>query len=277
MLLMKTDILLTMTPVVNIMRKKVLLSVVLFFAFIGLFAVAPVGVSEVITPQAYAYDKSDCADIQNKPNDCKIISDYLNPAIKLLAAIAGIAAIIGITIGGIQYSASGGDPQQVAKGKGLIIKALTGFVAFLFLASFVQFLSPGGVADKPGSMPSPSAAKCARGNGFLGLKPWYVYLPPDRFDQDGESCAITNFKALPKTGMSDIVPVALAILETLLRIAGLIAVAFVVVGGVKYVTSQGEPSATAQAKDTIINAIIGVVIVLIASGVIVFIGNQLAK
>ncbi|MBP9853188.1 hypothetical protein KBC77_04390 [Candidatus Saccharibacteria bacterium] len=229
----------------------------------------------VSAPVHFAYNKDDCADIQKKPSQCKLLTEYINPAIKLLAAIAAVATIIGITVGGIRYSISGGDPQQVSQGKGMIIKSLTGFVAFMFLASFIQFMTPGGVKDLPGSTPNPSASVCAKGNGFLGLKPWYVYLPDDRFDQVGASCAVTGFQALPKTGMSDLVPVALAVLDGLLRISGLVAAIFVIVGGVKYITSQGEPSATAQAKDTIINAIIGLVIVMIAATVVNFVGTKL--
>lgn len=224
--------------------------------------------------------KNDCTSNNNVDlKNCTLINDYLNPAIKLLGAVAGIAAVIGLIVGGMQMSGSNGDPQVFAKGKQKIINSIIGFVSFLFLASFVSFMSPGGLRETPGSVPNPSAAVCSAGNGFLGLKPWYSYLPADRFDQDGQTCAVTGFEALPanKSRMSDIVPVALVVVDDLLRIAGLVAVVFVLIGGIKYMTSQGEPGETAKAKDTIINALIGLVIAIIATGVISYLGHQLAN
>jgi len=217
-----------------------------------------------------AYDKNDCSDLRK----CRIIKDYINPFIKLLAAIAGISIVIGIIVGGLQYSSSAGDPGKVAAAKKKMASALIALVCFMFLASFIRFVAPGEIT---GTAPvnSPNAQKCS--SSFLGLKPWFAYLPPDKFDRDGKTCSVTNFEFLPKTGMSDLVPVALAIADDLLRIAGLVAVAFVMVGGIKYVTSQGEPDATKQAKDTIINAIIGLLVAMIAVTIVTFIGRSLTQ
>lgn len=55
-----------------------------------------------------------------------------------------------------------------------------------------------------------------------------------------------------------------SILSTVFLLAGGIAVIFVIVGGLKYVLSTGDPSQTAKAKDTILYAIIGLVISLLA-------------
>ena len=51
--------------------------------------------------------------------DCTF-AKYLNPTIRLLSAVAGSLVIIGLILGGIQYSASGGDPQKAAAGKAKI-------------------------------------------------------------------------------------------------------------------------------------------------------------
>ena len=54
------------------------------------------------------------------------------------------------------------------------------------------------------------------------------------------------------------------ILNILLAIVGLIAVIFLVWGGFKYITSAGDEEAVDKAKSTIINALIGVVVVILA-------------
>lgn len=49
-----------------------------------------------------------------------------------------------------------------------------------------------------------------------------------------------------------------------LAIAGIVAVIFVIVGGIKYSLSSGNPQEASKAKDTILYAIIGLVVVMSA-------------
>ena len=81
---------------------------------------------------------TDCSD-----KDCNIVKKYLNPFINLMTILVGIAVTIGIIIGGIQYSASGGDPQKAANGKKHIRNSIIALVAFIFLYAFIRFLTPG--------------------------------------------------------------------------------------------------------------------------------------
>ena len=50
---------------------------------------------------------------------------------------------------------------------------------------------------------------------------------------------------------------------------------FVMVGGARYITSQGEPENIKAAQQTILNAIIGGIIALLASGIVAFIGRTI--
>ncbi len=74
-----------------------------------------------------------------------IIDDYINPAIKTLAAIVGVAVTISIVVGGIQYASSGDDPQKVSAAKSRIIKALLTLIGFFFLFAFLNYIIPGGI------------------------------------------------------------------------------------------------------------------------------------
>lgn len=80
--------------------------------------------------------------------NCDLIGHWLNPAINVLAGLVGIAVVIGIIIGAVQYSASAGDPQGVAKAKGRIMSAIIAFIAFAFLYVFLQWIVPGGIFNK---------------------------------------------------------------------------------------------------------------------------------
>ncbi|MEJ0072791.1 MAG: pilin [Candidatus Saccharibacteria bacterium] len=106
---------------------------------------------------------------------------------------------------------------------------------------------------------------------FLTLEPWFYYLPSADFNPD--SCTITSFNALGSK--SDILLIALAILDDLIQIAALVAVGFVIYGGIQYVTSQGSPDATKKAQQTIINALIGLVLAILATAIVSFIGSKL--
>jgi len=105
---------------------------------------------------------------------------------------------------------------------------------------------------------------------FFGIPPWYKYL--DAAGKIGAGCQIKKLD-LP----ADLTLVALGFLEILLRIAGIMAVAFVVWGGIQYVTSQGEPARTKAAQGTIINALIGLAVTVIAVALVSFIGNAVGK
>jgi uncharacterized membrane protein len=74
---------------------------------------------------------------------------------------------------------------------------------------------------------------------------------------------------------NDLPLIGLAILDDLLRVAGIVAIAFVIYGGITYVISQGEPDKTKQAMSTILNALIGLAVTIVAVAFISFIGNQL--
>lgn len=57
--------------------------------------------------------------------------------------------------------------------------------------------------------------------------------------------------------------------------AGVIAIIMMIVGGFKYVTSQGEASGLASAKSTIIYAIVGLLIAIFAQGIVQFVLSKL--
>jgi type IV secretory pathway VirB2 component (pilin) len=54
------------------------------------------------------------------------------------------------------------------------------------------------------------------------------------------------------------------IIQWIIITAGYAAVVFIIVGGFMYMTAQGEPSKIAEAKKSITNAIIGLVVALAA-------------
>lgn len=108
-----------------------------------------------------------------------------------------------------------------------------------------------------------SAADC-KGGDFFGLPTWFKYL---KFDD--------NCNPITSQGSVAFL-VMLAIADILLWAAGFLAVVFVIFGGFKFITSQGEPQQIAGARKTILNALIGLAIAVLAAQLVSFIARALS-
>jgi hypothetical protein len=86
----------------------------------------------------------------------------------------------------------------------------------------------------------------------------------------GSSCA--NNKANTGTNFTDIAKKIINILSVLV---GAVAVIMIIFGGFRYVTSAGNDSNVSAAKNTILYAIVGLIIVALAQVVVHFVLNNL--
>jgi len=68
-----------------------------------------------------------------------------------------------------------------------------------------------------------------------------------------------------------------SVANTLTFVVGAVSVIYLIIGGFRYVTSGGDSKAVTAAKDTILYAIIGVVVAIVAFGVVNFVVNSLAQ
>ncbi len=71
--------------------------------------------------------------------------------------------------------------------------------------------------------------------------------------------------------------VFVTVTNILIFIIGAIAVIMLIIGGIRYVLSQGDQSAITSAKNTILYAIIGIVVAMLAYGAVNFITTQLTQ
>lgn len=65
--------------------------------------------------------------------------------------------------------------------------------------------------------------------------------------------------------------VVITIINAIIAVSGIVAVIFVIVGGINYMTSTGEPQKTKKAKDTILYACIGLVITALSFAIVNFV------
>jgi ABC-type Fe3+ transport system permease subunit len=119
------------------------------------------------------------------------------------------------------------------------------------------------------------AATCRPKGSIFGFPTWYKYLD----GQQVKSIDITGQTVRPCTpvlnGLDDVWKVVFAIIDLLLRIAILAAIGFVLAGGVKFMTSQGQPDKIKAAITTLINALIGLVIAVAAATAVAYIGGKI--
>jgi hypothetical protein len=73
---------------------------------------------------------------------------------------------------------------------------------------------------------------------------------------------------------SDITVVFTKVVNTILYVLGAIAVIMIVIGGIRYVTSGGDASGVTAAKNTILYAVIGLIVAILAFAIVNFVARS---
>lgn len=79
------------------------------------------------------------------------------------------------------------------------------------------------------------------------------------------------------SGNANIGITAQNIINVVIAVLGIVAVIFVIIGAVQYMTSQGDPGKTKKAKDTILYAILGIILAALAFTIVNFVLVNLFK
>ena len=72
-------------------------------------------------------------------------------------------------------------------------------------------------------------------------------------------------------GSTDLFKTIQTIINWILAVLGVIAVIMIIIGGVSYMTSQGDPGKTKKGRDTIHYGIVGLIIALLAYAIVNFV------
>ena len=91
-------------------------------------------------------------------------------------------------------------------------------------------------------------------------------------ERDGSGNPKTLDNQLCKTNAVDLTQgIIKQVINILLTVAGIIAVLMVVIGGIRYVTSDGDSSRASQAKNTILYALIGLIVAVSSYAIVNFV------
>jgi hypothetical protein len=126
---------------------------------------------------------------------------------------------------------------------------LISFVTIIGLAvPLVPVMAPIAAADTTGASTSCSSPTDCIGQGVTGV------------DASGKSANQDDLKNFIKT-----------IVNVLLFILGAIAVIMIIIGGIRYTTSNGDTAQLTAAKNTILYAVIGLVVAILAYAIVNFV------
>lgn len=112
---------------------------------------------------------------------------------------------------------------------------------------------------------NPTPAYACQDSLFF-IPAWYAGLT------DG-SCNITPIKNGPTDLQTFVIKVALNIVRAAFVVAGYAAVFFIIKGGFLYILARGESGYITSAKQTITNAIIGLIICILAAAIVTAIAS----
>ena len=90
----------------------------------------------------------------------------------------------------------------------------------------------------------------------------------------GKSCDDANAQAEAQGKVEGTVQLVVDILSW---IVGIAAVIMIIIGGFKYVTSSGDSGSVTSAKNTILFAVIGLIVVVLAQVIVSFVANTVDK
>lgn len=100
------------------------------------------------------------------------------------------------------------------------------------------------------------------------------FPPPGLYH--GLTCVVDNpggTLSVQFTGVTDILQIISNVIQMLLSVVGVIAVIMIIIGGISYTTSSGDPGRTKRAKDIIVNSIIGLVLAIAAYAIVGFVSG----
>jgi hypothetical protein len=83
-----------------------------------------------------------------------------------------------------------------------------------------------------------------------------------------DACTANPDSAICKSTGNDIGTIINKVVNVLLYVLGIIAVIMMIIGGIRYTTSQGDAKQVADAKNTILYAVIGLVVAFSAYAVV---------
>lgn len=130
------------------MFRRVLLALAVLIVPVFIMLPSPAGAVDVITNDVCRKDGKDstvCKQDERVKGKNPLFGEgsVLEMIISLLSIVVGIAAVIGIIIGGLKFVTSGNNPQEVTKARETVIYALVALAVAALAQVIVRFVISG--------------------------------------------------------------------------------------------------------------------------------------
>jgi hypothetical protein len=226
----------------------------------------------------------------------------------MLIYLVGVGSVAYIIYGGYKYIMSQGNPESLKNAQNTIMNAIIGLVIAIISVNIVQFIigrlgTPATSVASEGTisgiiLPIVFGAAAAVSVLYIvigGLRYIAASGDPGSIKQAKDTImysiiglvatlsafAIVNFilervggvdSADPLVGPNGIITITI---RTLAYVAGAISTIMIIVGGIRYITSGGDPGSTKGAKDTVMYALIGLAFAVTAQVIVLFVLSKL--
>lgn len=198
---------------------------------------------------------TDVKDVRN-PVAFGSVGELLSKALPFVFGLVGLLAVVVFSIGALRYLASRGDPKAVDGARGTMTGAIVGLVIVL------------------GAAASSSVIQSVFGLGLFGTG--------NRPDGPGASGGVDLRCAFELTAgkcigdqFANFGQLVSFVLLLLLSIGGLLFFFMIVWGGFRFLLARGDEKAVAEARGTLTNAAIGLLLILAALVIIRLISSML--
>lgn len=111
----------------------------------------------------------------------------------------------------------------------------------------------------------------------VGMAPVSAYAATATQTACGALTNNQNTTCTDTSGSVNVTNVVKLVINILSLVVGVVAVIMIIIGGLKYVTSNGDSNALSSAKNTILYAIVGLVIVAMAQFIVQFVLSNAAS
>lgn len=188
--------------------------------------------------------------------------------VRMLLYVVGYASIIFIIYGGFKYMTQGDNSSGTVAARKTIQNAVIGLVLSVMSVSIVTFVV--GQVSNAGSGGNCSVTSTGTGStgttGTAGTSTATTTIQLNKSDLNltGASCTADQSTVGKLLGIAYLV-------------AGIVAVLAIILGGVRYTTANGDSSQIQAAKNTILYAVVGLVVIIMASAITSFVLTQITK
>lgn len=88
---------------------------------------------------------------------------------------------------------------------------------------------------------------------------------------------LSNWNIRQGSGADSVVLIITQVIKILLLLAGSVAILFIIIGGYQYIFSAGNETTSKKGKQTVVNALIGIVIIVLSYVLVTVVANLVSR